>query len=86
MTDPTLRTPRVSVIRTGETEALRETRPAIFLDRDGTIIRDTGYLRRAEDVELVPGAAMALRVAHNMQWPVVVITNQSGIEIGRAHV
>ena len=75
--------PRVSVVLTGEhTQVLREMRPALFLDRDGTIIRDTGYIRRPEDVELMPGAAMALRVAHNVQRPIIVVTNQSGIARG----
>jgi len=80
---PRTRTPRVSVVQTGEhTQVLREMRPALFLDRDGTIIRDTGYIRRPEDVELMPGAAMALRVAHNVQRPIIVVTNQSGIARG----
>ena len=86
MTDPSLprsgHTPRVSVIRTGETAALRETRKAIFLDRDGTIIKDVGYIKRVDDVALMPGAAMALRVAHNLQRPIIVVTNQSGIARG----
>ena len=73
---------RVSVVRTGVSEALRETRPAIFIDRDGTIINDVGYIKNADDVSLMPGAAMALRVAHNVQRPVVVVTNQSGIARG----
>lgn len=73
---------RVSVVRTGESEALRETRPAIFLDRDGTIIKDVGYIKNPDDVSLMPGAAMALRVAHNIQRPVVIVTNQSGIARG----
>lgn len=74
---------RTSVIRgvsTGET--LRETRAAIFIDRDGTLIKDTGHVRRPEDVELMPGAALALRIAHNRQLPVIVVTNQSGIARG----
>lgn len=80
---PRTRTPRVSVVQTGEhTQVLREMRPALFLDRDGTIIRDSGYIRRPEDVELMPGAAMALRVAHNVQRPIIVVTNQSGIARG----
>ncbi len=79
---PSGHVPRISLIRTGETQTLRETRPALFLDRDGTIIKDTGYVRDPNGVELTPGAAMALRVAHNKQWPVIVITNQSGIARG----
>lgn len=74
---------RVSVVISGEQgRVLRETRPAIFLDRDGTLIRDVGYIRRPEDVELLSGVASALRSAHNRQRPVIVVTNQSGIARG----
>lgn len=55
----------------------------IFLDRDGTIIRDVGYLSRAEDIELLPGAAHAIARINHAAIPVVVITNQSGIARGR---
>lgn len=81
-TTPPGRAPRVSIVITGESQSLREMRPALFLDRDGTIIKDTGYVRDPNAVELIPGAAMALRWAHNVQWPVIVITNQSGIARG----
>jgi histidinol-phosphate phosphatase family protein len=75
--------PRVSLVRTGEhTEVLRETRAAVFLDRDGTIIDDSGYVRRPDDVKLIAGAAMAIRLAHNVNRPVIVVTNQSGIARG----
>lgn len=74
---------RVSLVRSAISgERLRETRSALFLDRDGTIIRDAGYIGNPADVELLPGAALALRIAHNRQWPVIVVTNQSGIARG----
>jgi len=74
---------RVSLVITDEHgEVLRETRAAIFLDRDGTLIKDVGYISRPEDVVLVPGAAGALRTAHNRQRPVIIVTNQSGIARG----
>jgi len=57
-------------------------RAAAFLDRDGTIIRDTEYLRDPEQVELLPGAAEAIRRLNDAGWPVVVVTNQSGIARG----
>ena len=57
-------------------------RPAAFLDRDGTIIRDTEYLRDPDQVELLPGAAMAIRRLNDAGWPVIVVTNQSGIARG----
>ncbi len=55
----------------------------VFLDRDGTIIRDVSYLSRPEDVELLPGAAHAIARLNNVGIPVIVITNQSGIARGR---
>jgi D-glycero-D-manno-heptose 1,7-bisphosphate phosphatase len=55
----------------------------VFLDRDGTIIRDVSYLSHAEDVELLPGAAHAITRLNDSGVPVIVITNQSGIARGR---
>lgn len=57
-------------------------RPAAFLDRDGTIIRDTEYLRDPADVELIPGAAQAIASLNAANIPVIVVTNQSGIARG----
>lgn len=56
--------------------------PALLLDRDGTIIVDTDFVRRPEEVSLIPGAAAAIRRANELGWKVVVITNQSGIARG----
>lgn len=56
--------------------------PALLLDRDGTLIVDTDFVRRPEDVTLIPGAADAVRRANTEGWRVVVITNQSGIARG----
>jgi D-glycero-D-manno-heptose 1,7-bisphosphate phosphatase len=57
-------------------------RPAVFLDRDGTVNVDTNYVRRAEDVMLIAGAAEAIRRLNEAGWPVIIITNQSGIGRG----
>lgn len=57
-------------------------RPAVFLDRDGTLIRDLHYAGRPEQVELLPGAAAAVRRLNEGGWPVIVVTNQSGIARG----
>jgi D-glycero-D-manno-heptose 1,7-bisphosphate phosphatase len=57
-------------------------RPAAFLDRDGTIIRDTVYIRDPSDVELLPDAAAAIRALNEHSIVVVVVTNQSGIGRG----
>lgn len=58
------------------------TRGAVFLDRDGTLIRDTHYLGAPEQVELLPGIAQAVRRLNDAGWPVIVVTNQSGIARG----
>ncbi len=57
-------------------------RPAVFLDRDGTVIEDLKYLARPEDVMLLPGAADAVRRLNDAGVPVIVVTNQSGIARG----
>lgn len=56
--------------------------PALFLDRDGVIVADTGYLGRAEEVRLLDGAAAAIARCNALGMPVVVVTNQSGIARG----
>ncbi len=60
----------------------RAERPAVFLDRDGTINREVNYLRHLEDVELLPGAARAIRILNRSGFLVIVVTNQSGIARG----
>jgi D-glycero-D-manno-heptose 1,7-bisphosphate phosphatase len=62
--------------------SLREVRPAVFFDRDGTLIRDVGYIKNPDDVELVPQAVNAVRRVNYALWPVIVVTNQSGIARG----
>lgn len=57
-------------------------RPALFLDRDGTIIADAHYLADASQVTLLPGAAAAIARANAFGVPVIVVTNQSGIGRG----
>ena len=57
-------------------------RPALFLDRDGVINEETGYLHRFEDVCFVTGAADLVRTANALDMPVIVITNQAGIGRG----
>ncbi|WP_309671753.1 HAD-IIIA family hydrolase [Gemmatimonas sp.] len=56
--------------------------PALFIDRDGTLIADAHYLADASRVQLIPGAAAAVATANAAQVPVVVVTNQSGIARG----
>ena len=57
-------------------------RAAVFLDRDGTLIRDVNFVGRPEQVELIPGAAAAVRRVNEAGLPAIVITNQSGIARG----
>ena len=56
---------------------------AVFLDRDGTIVEDPGFLHEPEKVKLLPGAAEAIRRLNTADYRVVVVTNQSGIARGR---
>jgi D-glycero-D-manno-heptose 1,7-bisphosphate phosphatase len=57
-------------------------RPAAFLDRDGTIIVERHYLADPDDVELLPGAPAALRSLAAGGFALVMVTNQSGIARG----
>jgi D,D-heptose 1,7-bisphosphate phosphatase len=57
-------------------------RPGVFLDRDGTINEDRGYIGDPSDVVLIDGAAEAIRRLNRLGVPVIVLTNQSGIGRG----
>jgi histidinol-phosphate phosphatase family domain/HAD-superfamily hydrolase, subfamily IIIA len=57
-------------------------RPALFLDRDGVIVEDPGYLSRVADLIVLSGAAEIIRLANRVNVPVVEVTNQSGIGRG----
>ena len=58
-------------------------RPAVFLDRDGTLIHDRHYLSDPAGVELLPGAGEAVARLNRAGLFVVLVTNQSGIGRGR---
>jgi len=58
-------------------------RPAVFLDRDGTLNEEVDYLSDPEQLMLVPGAAAAVAKLNARGIPVVVVTNQSGIGRGK---
>ena len=57
-------------------------RHAVFLDRDGTIIEDSGYIADPAAVRLLPGAAEAIARLNRAAMPALVVTNQSGIARG----
>jgi D-glycero-D-manno-heptose 1,7-bisphosphate phosphatase len=55
---------------------------AVFLDRDGTINEEVGYLDRMDKLHLIPGAAGAIRRINKSGMKAVVVTNQSGVARG----
>ncbi|HEY4439596.1 MAG TPA: HAD family hydrolase [Candidatus Elarobacter sp.] len=57
-------------------------RPAVFLDRDGTIIEDKGFLADPGGVEVLPTVVPALRLLREHGFALVVISNQSGVARG----
>jgi D,D-heptose 1,7-bisphosphate phosphatase len=57
-------------------------RPAILLDRDGTIIVDRGYVGSIDRVYIITGAPEAIAQFNQAHIPVVVVTNQSGVARG----
>src|SRR5207245_9544400 len=56
---------------------------AVFLDRDGTLIRDVGYLSREDQLEILPRVPEAVRLLRAKGFTVVVISNQSAVARGR---
>lgn len=55
---------------------------AVFFDRDGTLVRDPGYLSHPDQVELLDGAAEAIKEMQLLGYKTVVVSNQSGIARG----
>ena len=54
-------------------------KPAVFLDRDGTLIEEVNYLSRVEDLRLFPFTQTAVKSLKDSGFLIIVITNQSGI-------
>lgn len=65
---------------------LRNMQKAVFLDRDGTINKEVGFLRNIEDMELLPGAAEAVRRINESGYLAIVVTNQPVIARGEVTV
>jgi D-glycero-D-manno-heptose 1,7-bisphosphate phosphatase len=57
-------------------------RPTVFLDRDGTIAEEVGYLNHVSRFRMFPFAAAAIRRLNDAKYPAIVITNQSGVGRG----
>lgn len=59
-----------------------KSRPAVFLDRDGVINEDLGYVSEPSRFRWIPGAPEALRLLRDKGYLLIVVTNQSGIGRG----
>ena len=57
-------------------------RRAVFLDRDGTLNKDTGYIHRKQDWQWLPGVVETLKRFHAVGYLLVVVSNQSGLARG----
>jgi len=55
---------------------------AVFIDRDGVINEDRGYVHRIEDFVFLPGAISGLKIFQEMDYKIVIVTNQAGIARG----
>lgn len=61
----------------------RKTRkPAAFFDRDGVIVRDSGYVHKVDDLEILPDVPQTLKSLHDLGYLLIVISNQAGIARG----
>lgn len=59
---------------------------AVFIDRDGTLNVENGYIRRAEDLELFPNVGKSIHRLNEKEWRSIVVTNQPVISRGEASV
>jgi len=58
------------------------TRPAIFIDRDGTLSEEVGYINHLSRFRMLPFAVDAVRLVNQSGWLAVVVTNQAGVARG----
>jgi len=71
-----------ALLRSRATPGVPVSRPAIILDRDGTINEEVGYIGSPEHLRLIPGAAAALRRLQAARFCLVIVTNQAGVARG----
>ncbi len=71
-----------SVLRAHDHPPVRARRPALFLDRDGTLNEDYGYVSDPARLVLLPGAVSAVKRANDLGWYAFLVTNQSGVGRG----
>jgi D-glycero-D-manno-heptose 1,7-bisphosphate phosphatase len=64
------------------TPTAQNLRPAVFLDRDGVIVEEVGYLHKVKDIAVIPSAPEAVARLNAAGIPVIVVTNQAGIGRG----
>ncbi|MFH1386439.1 MAG: D-glycero-beta-D-manno-heptose 1,7-bisphosphate 7-phosphatase [bacterium] len=55
---------------------------AVFLDRDGTIIEDTGYIKSPKEIKFIPGAIEAIKQLQLAGYKIIIISNQAGVARG----
>jgi len=67
---------------TGRIGIKSKSRKAVFIDRDGTLIKEKGFLDRPEEVEPEDGSIEAVRLARQAGYKVIVLSNQSGVARG----
>ena len=64
----------------------RRCRRVVFLDRDDTLIKDSGYLNTPDQVDLLPGVIPALKIFRDLGFDFIVTTNQSGLTRGKVEI
>lgn len=55
---------------------------AVFLDRDGTIVEERGYITSPERISLIPGAAEGIAALRKAGWKAIMVSNQAGVAKG----
>ena len=72
----------MSGVKSSSFQKVSTKRPALFLDRDGTVMQEVDHCHRSEDVFVYPGVKELLHRAGELGWYRIIITNQSGIGRG----